>query len=309
MVSNVSDLLSPISRSPNGRSSRDTIEDDALRHSVYAYAARWLPVRSALDAANPEDTARSRIKQQQVREHFWYKAREGVHAVLTRPSWRSVLTLLLFTLTEMPVNNDDPGISDLCTQTLFHHFVRLTSPFKQSGARPLAQSTTSIPRAQTAVEYSMPPKQRLEIDPKTQHLQDSIYWLGVLCDSSRSLIRQSPPVLLPGRSGDRRVWDFIRQRTVIFDQSFRVLHSSPLPLPADVIVVVLQHASACKTMYLGVLNQFCDAAFYHKLEPIEDAARRVSDESRRFHDVFDRLLAMCAREYLTMSSENQIHYC
>lgn len=306
--STASDLLSPISRSSTGRSTRDAILDDALRHSIYAYAARWLPVRSALDVANPGDTARSRTKQQQIREQFWYKAREGVHAALTRPSWRSVLALLLFTLTEMPINNDDPGISDLCTQTLFHHFVRLTSPFKQSAARPLAQSTTSIPLAQTAVEYSMPPKQKLEINPRTQHLQDSIYWLGVLCDSSRSLIRQSPPVLLPGRSGERRVWDFIRQRTVIFDQSFRVLHDSPLPLPADVIVVVLQHASACKTMYLGVLNQFCDAAFYHKLEPVEDAARRVSDESRRFHDVFDRLLAMCAREYLTMSSENQIHY-
>ena len=275
---------------------------------MYAFAARWLPLRSTLEILHPGHTTKAQKHQQDIREQLWRNALRGVLSALTRPSYRSILTLLLFSLTERPINHDDPGIIPLCYQTLLRHFVTLRSPFKLPEISPLAQCTTAVPSPEGAVDYTMPGKRHV-LDQKYQHLEDSIFWLGVLCDTSSSLIHQTPTVILPGRTADKQVWDFIRQRTVIFDQSFRVLHGSPLPLSPDIIVVVLQHASACKTMYLGVLNQFCDAVFHHKLEPVEEVAQRVSEESRRFHDVFDRLLAMCSRDYLMMSPENQTNYC
>lgn len=293
--------------SPRGRTDNQAILNNALRHAIYAFAARWLPVRSALETLHHGSTTKAQKHQQDFREQLWGNALKGVWPTLTRPSYRSILTLLLFTLTERPIDHDDPGITQLCSQTMLSHFVTLRSPFKCPETSPLGQCTTAVPRAEGAVDCTMPGKLQL-LDQKYQHLQDSIFWLGVLCDTSSSLIHQTPSIILPGKTADKQVWDFIRQRTVIFDQSFRVLHGSPLPLAPDIIVVVLQHASACKTMYLGVLNQFCDAVFHHKLEPVEDVAKRVSEESRRFHDVFDRLLAMCSRDYLTMSPENQTNY-
>jgi hypothetical protein len=62
-------------------------------------------------------------------------------------------------------------------------------------------------------------------------------------------------------------------------------------------------------MYLGIINQFCDALFHHAVESMDREAQRILVESRRFHDVFDQLLSMCAQEYLTLSAESQLNYC
>lgn len=304
---NGSDIFEASQPFTGGEKNQEATLNDALRHTIYAYASRWLPLRSAFENSHPGSSTAAQRKQQDIQWQLWQKSRQYILSVLTRPSYRSILTLLLFTVTEMPLDTEDDGIGDLCSQTLFSHFLRLQSPFKPPALSPLSQSTTAVPSRHQAVDYSMP-KERQEVDLKHQHLQDSMFWLGVLCDSSRSIVHSTTSVILPGRSGDKQVWNYIRQRTVIFDQSFRVLHGSPLPLSPDVIVVVLQHASACKTMYLGMLAQFSDAVFHYKTEPVDDAARRVAEESRRFHDVFDRLLAMCARDYLTMSRENQTNY-
>ena len=303
----VSDLFATSPGISTGSNNSTASLNDALRYAIYAYSVRWLPLRSAFESSNAGSAARAQRQQQEVRDQLWRQVRERIFLAISRPSYRSILTLFLFTLTEMPLDNDDPGLGDLCTEVMLNHFIRLRSPFKLPRVSPLAQSTMALPLAQGAVDFIMPRK-RSDNDLKYQHLQDSIFWLGVVCDTSRSLIHHSPSVILPGRSGDRKVWGFIRQRTVIFDQSFRVLHGSAQPLPADIIVVVLQHASACKTMYLGVVNQFYEAAFHVNGESVEDAAGRVAEESRRFQDVFDPLLVMCARDYLTMKPESQLHY-
>lgn len=225
---------------------------------------------------------------------------------MSRPSYRSVLALLLFGYTEMPVDNDDDGFNHLCNEVLFAHINYLRSPFRRQTVRPLTDYSTILPVAHGSTDSSLL-KRREKFSEQQERMRDSICWLGIICDSTRSLLNQRPSVVLPGRTGDGNVWDVIRQRTVIFDQSFRSLHGSPLPLPPDIIIVVLQHASACKTMYLGMLNQFCDAIYYTG-ESVDEAAQRVLMESRRFHDVFDQLLAMCARDYLSMSAESQFSY-
>jgi hypothetical protein len=307
-ISNPLNTFERPSKLSNIRNKADSILDHALRYAIYAYAVRWLPLRSAFEASSQVDATKASQQQQEIREQLWCKARQTATSALTRPTYRSIVILLLFTLTEMPINCDDPEFSQLCSHTLLSFFNCLRSPFKPPKILPLSQSTTAVPHSQDALEYTMP-RQRHNKDMKYQLLQDSIFWLGVLCDTSWALIHQTQSVILPGRSGDKKVWDLIRQRTVIFDQSFRVLHDSLLPLSPDIIVVVLQHASACKTMYSGVVVQFCDSVFHHNVESVESAARQVSEESRRFHDVFDRLLALCARDYLAISPESQVNYC
>ena len=245
-------------------------------------------------------------QQQDIQDQLWGKARQYSLSMLTRPSYRSILALLLFTLTERPVDYDEPGLTHLCTQAMLGHFVRLRSSLELPVLLPLCGSTSATPSPHEALD-SIAPKTRPFNDSNRQHLQDSMFWLGVLVDTSRALINQTPSVILPGNSGDKEVWSFIRERTIIFDQSFKDLHAS-LPLSPEVLAIVLQHASACKTMYLATLNRFSASVFHQSTESVADTAQRVSEESQRFHDVFDRLLSLCASDYLTMNAENQVHY-
>ncbi|OQV07559.1 hypothetical protein CLAIMM_11975 [Cladophialophora immunda] len=291
----------------SGRHFSDPLLNDALRYTIYAYSARWLPLKSAYELHHVSDSARSTQMQQEIRDQLWYQARSALMPALSRPSYRSILALSLFTFMEMPLENGDPGFGRLCSQVLYTQFDRLRSPFKDGATLPLSQTTSAIPDERYASDSVLARAKGAPCE-KRQNLEDSIYWLGVLMDVSRSLIHRLPMVMLPGQLGDRKIWDFIRQRTVIFDLSFKVLHGSQVPLQPDVVAVVLQHASACKTMYLGTLNRFCDAMGGHRVEDLEDAAKQIAEEIGRFHDVFDPLLAMCFRDYMDMSSENQLNY-
>ena len=279
---------------------------DAFRNAVYAYSARWLPIRSTLQRSHI-DPAKAQKQQQEFRDELWHRARQTQFAAMSCPSYRSILALYLFSLTEMPLDNDDPGFSQLCTQVLLTHFGILRSPLRRQTLRALSPSTTVLPVVRDSQDAVLGSKS-LEDSHDHRQMQDAMFWIGVVCDTSRSLINQVSSVLL-GESGDTKVWDFILQRTVVFDQSFRCLHGSLLPLSSDIVVIILQHATACKTMYLGIINQLCDALFQHNVESINRAAERVLVESRRFHDVFDQLLSMVAGQYLTLSEESQLNYC
>ena len=283
--------------------------NDALLNAIYAYAVRWLPLRSAYRKAYGQADSECQRREQAVRSYLWHRAKQAILHALTRPSHRSVLALLLFTLAEMPAEDDDPGFVQLCNQALFSHLNALRSPVKWQ-VKPLSSSPPATsPAAASTSRNRLVWCLQEDRNEKHKQEQDNVFWLCVVSGCSRALLRQLPSTILPGSSGDEQVWKFIRQRTVIFDQSFRTLKGSQTPLTPDLAEIVLQHATACKTMYFGVVNQLCDSLFHHKLSPVEDTAQCVVEEVRRFHDVFDHLLTMCARDYIFLSSESQLNYC
>lgn len=288
------------------KDNNDRILNDALRNAIYAYAARWLPLQDTFRRTE-SDVERASKQAQDFRDQLWQRARRSISATMSRPSYRSILALYLFSLTEMPLINDHPGSGQLCTQVLLTHFGILRSPLRWSKTRPLSLSTTVLPTVQTSQRDLALCGKRHVADEGQQRMRDAMFWVGVVCDTSRSLINQVPMVLL-GEHGDAKVWEFILQRTVIFDQSFRSLHGSQGPLSPDLINVILEHATACKTMYLGIINQFCDALLHRDTEAIEKGAERIRLESRRFREIFDPLLSMCGNEYLTLSPESQLNY-
>lgn len=246
-------------------------------------------------------------REQSVRDQLWYWAKQSVTNVLTRPSYRSILTLLLFTLTEAPKDLDDPGFIRLCNQALFGHLHDLRSPMRWR----VNPSTTTLVHGgalPAPQEYRLLEGQRIDFTGQHKHSRDQIFWLFVVAACSRGLIQQLPTSLLSRGMGDIELWDYIRQRTMIFDQSFRVLRNSASPLPQDVAEVVLQHASACKTMHLAMINQLSYSFMREDTSAREIAAQDLAEESRRFHEVFDHLLAMCARDYIMLSPQCQLNY-
>ena len=308
------ELLSPSATPLPARmnSPVDVMLNDCLRYAVYAFACRWLPFRGAFKTMRGMSDEKAHEMERQVRDYFWRRARSSICPALTRPCYRSILALSLMSFTETPMNSDDQAFHHLCCDMLFCHFNRVTQPVlqrKMAGMNTLSEFTTVSPTKDPAASCSKvdsPAPVRERVD----HLRNSMFWLAVIYDSQRSLMQLTPSMILPGTSGDAKVWDRIRQRHVIFDQSFKGLRGSAVPLSDDVINVVLQHALACKTMHLGMINQFCDAALHNKAssKSIDAAAQRIQDESNRFHDSLNDLLTLCARDYSAMSRKNQLNY-
>lgn len=287
----------------------DKALNDALRYAVYAYSSRWVHLRASfVPSTRVQQQQTSRQIAQQLQDELWHKARLQIFPALTNPSYRSILAMLLFSLTEMPARNDDPGINALCAQTLVSHFHRVRHLSAYLSTQSLAQCTSVSPYVQSSHHSNIQYASDVD-DQKYRHMRDSMLWLGILCEMSQSAIQNYPMIIFTGNCGDEKAWNFIRQRTIIFDNSFRILYKSLTPLAEDVVVVLLQHASACKTMYYGVINQFRESLSQSNHEIITELARKVSDERQRFHDVFDQLLTKCGRDYLTMTPESQLNYC
>lgn len=229
---------------------------------------------------------------------------------MSRPSYRSIHAMQIFGAAERPLDCDDAGFADLCGQVQISHMLQLQAPNGTPASRRLSPYTTFIIPDQT--RNSVDAIHQQSDDSQTQsrrRMEDAIYWLSVMKDSYSSLIGRRSPALLPHASGDRRLWDFIRQRTVIFNNAFQTLHDSPYALPNEVITIVLQHASACKVMFLNVINRFHSVVQDQTSEEsAEEAAQKIIEESDRFHNVFDPLLAICARDFLTLDYRDQLNY-
>lgn len=299
-----STLLQPKSQ----RQRSDALLDIALMFAIYSYSIRWLPLRSATRMTSGHELLGDQNRQEEVRTCMWYQAKQAILPALTRPSFRSILALLLFTLSEMPVSNTDPGFSQLCNQALFGHVNSLRSPLMWV-LDSFPTETQSVPLSRQILQGGPIIRgKRTLFDGQESEEHKNIFWLCVVSGCNRALLQQHSSLILPANAGDEEVWGFIRQRTEIFEQSFRTLKDSQDPLAPGVVEVVLQHASACKTMYIGVINQLCDSLFYYKLLSVDETARNVLDEANRFRQVFDHLLAMCARDYIYLNEVCRLNY-
>ncbi len=296
-----------LQRKPHGRED-SALLINALRYAIYAYAIRWLPLRSANVKAHGYEQSESRNRAEEVRVHMWYQAKQAILPALTRPSYRSILALILFTLTEMPATDPDPGFSQLCNQALFGHVNALRSLITWHIGSSSSEEQSMSPISQVQQGSPIIRAQRTVLDGNNDQERSQIFWLCVVSGCSRALVQQHSSLIVPGNAGNEEVWGFIRQRTEIFAHSFGTLKGSQDTFPSGVVEVILQHASACKTMYMGVINQLCDSLFYHKLLPVAETAKEVLDEATRFRDVFDHLLSICARDFIYLSETCRLNY-
>ena len=200
---------------------------------------------------------------------------------------------------------EDSGFSQLCMQVLLTHFGAVRSPAKDL---PEHHSRTSILSEGHEIHHkSQGDYMQGDRLNSISEMRNAVFWMGVGCDTRTSLINQTPMVIAR-ESVLARLWDFTLQRTDIFQSSFRALQRSPGPLSSKVVVVILENATAYKTMHLSTINQFCDTLFQCDTESMTMAAQRLSYQCLQFREVYEQLLALCGREYLTLSVESRLNY-
>ena len=285
----------------------DYLIDHALVSAVHAFSVRWLSFRDTIVDSNGNSVERTRTPEEHIRNTLWHQASKAVYSVMTRPSYRSVLALHLVAITASSVDHKDHGIEDLCSEVSLSHHLRLKSTSQNSF--PNVISTELIPsweRLPSPQEQDKSPDETAERASR----QDIAYWLGIVCDTARSLTQCRSSILLPGRSGDTKVWNYLRQRTANFDKSFRSLHGSQEPMSDEMVATILQHATACKSMCWWTMTRVQDALFHRMTdELVETALESAVQEIHRFHNLFAPLLDICARDFMIMNQRNQINYC
>lgn len=148
-----------------------TLEDNSdgkveehLRQAVQSFAARWLPLMSS-HADEHEQTALVRA--------LWRRSRRSMLRVINYPSYRSVLSLLLFGLTPVPAgvseDEEQDGISgQVCVQAALNQVQTLRA--RQRTLRFNGWKVTPT----AAIRSFSPQEQSMASD--FMDLENTVYW-------------------------------------------------------------------------------------------------------------------------------------
>ena len=285
----------------------------ALVHAIYAYSVRWLHL--AHDDKDQDEETRHRFaaRKQELSENLWAQARRHMYAVLSRPSYQSLLALYLFAIIPTAAHMRGDDLADQCLEASLSHQISLTSIVQPS----ISQQDSVIRLLNPAIcpdvdmDISGIDKPLMSDSEEVKSMASVVYWFSIISDTTRTLTRCRPSLLLPGGSGDAKVWAHVRQRAQEFQQRYSSLkiYRWRTPFSDDQVLTILQSAFAMKTSVWAAITRVQDALVYQlsgiSLVDAVDAARK---ESNRFEEVFGQLLCMCQRDFLLLNRNTQMCY-
>jgi len=262
--------------------------NQALMSAVHAFSSRWLPTEFFGAFFSGQEAARIRFMQT-----LWQQAHQDVLQVVTKPSYRSILALYLFSITpSMSLNSMHPE-SQMCYEASLRHHLQLKFESRISYAH-----WDQVPASQCTID-------RVEFG----HLEESAYWFGIVCDISRSLLRCQAPILLSGPSSQARVWTMVSNQVATFAARQSSMRSRKDVLDDDAVLAILQFGSSCKTMTWAAITDVQDALFHDRMSlDLEDALQFALDKLQYFEDIFYPMLDQCARDFLLLSNKSQLGY-
>ena len=196
----------------------------ALVHAVYAYSVRWLHLANDDKDQDQETRHRFAARKQELSENLWAQARKQMYAVLSRPSYQSLLALYLFAITPTAAHMQGDHLADQCLEASLSHHSFLTSI-----AQPSFSQQDSVIRllnsgicSDVGMNILGTDKRPMSDSEEIKSMASVAYWFGIISDTTRALTRCRPPILLPGASGDAKVWTHVRQRAEEFRERFRI---------------------------------------------------------------------------------------
>ena len=283
----------------------------ALMYAVYAYCVRWLDLGENQQGQHPQTRRRLVRLKQELSDSFWIQARKQIYAVLSRPSYRSILALYLFAMIPSSPRKTGDNLEDHCIEASLSHHSYLHSrraqvPFGRRDS--ITSLLESAPFSRTdpySTQANLPP----DAD-ETQRLSMSslALWFGIISDTTRALIRCRPLILLPsGCDSEAKVWTPVRARTQSFKTQFDTRRQLQTPIRDDQLMEILQHALAYKTLVWAAITRVQDALVHQmsgvSLAEAVDAARK---ESNAYQEIFGTLLCLGLRDFMLLNRLTQM---
>ncbi|CAI7621313.1 unnamed protein product [Penicillium manginii] len=269
----------------------------ALTHAVYAFSVRWvitrLPNNGSEICTDVTQEAHDRLS-----EDLWHRARENMYPLLGRPSYRSSLALYLFGITPVTPQNPEFRFSDVCLENSLKQLkeLRLGDSNKPSYDWPCRGSIQANLDARSADSVS-----------QYHHMENTAFWFGIVCDISRCLLSGTTSVILLGKAITLRIRQLVRQQLDEFRANYGNLHRSQLPLPDDIVLKILCHGSASKTLCWWRIVEVRDAVSRGETHvSIKEVIGCCLEEIAGFENTFQPFLNLFTRDYVFLKREFQV---
>ncbi|WPH03951.1 Hypothetical protein R9X50_00683400 [Acrodontium crateriforme] len=274
--------------------------DESLRLAIQAFAARWLPISSL-------NTSQPCFKQSKI-SALWRQTRREMLKAINRPTYRSMLTLILFGLTPIPDDVSEveevDGISgQVCIQAALQQIVHLRARQRSlqfNGSKVSSDTTTSFNSPGQAVD----PSQYI-------NAENIVLWAALTFDTSASLTIGSRPLLSSGLFGfeSEASWKLVQSCMNLFRSTFQDWETSELDVTEDMANQIIAAAAAWKLYVWKMVAVFkealCDG---HGEMEVNRAFTAVVAAIDQFNSTYRGLLTVCQSRIHFLSQETKLRW-
>ncbi|KAK7888427.1 hypothetical protein LTR67_008773 [Exophiala xenobiotica] len=283
------------------RRERDLQIDQWLDHSIEAFAARWLPLTM--------QSAASEFSSAEVVRALWRCAHKDMLKVINRPSYRSMLTLLLFALTPIPAGiSEEEELDRVSGQVCVHaalqqiqelrahqrslrfngNRVNLDIPVRPPGASPHSLATANFINAESTA-----------------------YWVALTFDTSASLTLGCKPLLSSGLFGfeSESSWRLVRACMEIFRDMTKDWHDPEFEMTDDKANQVIAAGAAWKLLVWKLTANMKESLRDgHDEAEVSRAFSLVSEAIDQFNITYRGLLEVCQKRIQFFGQETKLRW-
>ncbi|KIW83311.1 hypothetical protein Z517_02556 [Fonsecaea pedrosoi CBS 271.37] len=298
----VANTTSEAGASPDlARHEKDTQLNQFLDHAVQSFAARWLPLTQQHSLPG--------LSQADIVCRLWRRAHTDMLKVINRPSYRSILTLLLFALTPIPVGISEEeeleGVSgQVCVHAALQQIQTLRARQKSlqfngtrvnltNSNRPIGASPASLATANFIIAES------------------TAYWAALTFDTSASLTLNCRPLLSSGLFGfeSEPSWRMVQTCIGIFRETTRDWSNLDVDLTDEKANQVIAAGAAWKLLVWKLTANLKESLRDgHDEAEVLRAFSSVSNAIDQFNITYRELLIACQRRIQFFNQETRLRW-
>ncbi|RVX70373.1 hypothetical protein B0A52_05872 [Exophiala mesophila] len=275
--------------------------DRYLEYTIQAFAARWLPLAS--NTTTPSTACSEAVRS------LWRRAHRNLLKIINRPCYRSMLTLLLFALTPIPVGiSEDEELDGVSGQVCVHAALQQIQTLR-ARSRSLQFNGTRVnlaaPVRNTATSPSSIGSSNFII------AESAAYWAALTFDTSASLTLSCRPLLSSGLFGYEcePSWRMIRTCREIFRDMTKTWHDSTFELTTEKANQIVSAGAAWKLLVWKLTANLKESLRDGHTEiEVSKAFNAVSDAIDQFNDTYRDLLTACQTRIQFFSQETKLRW-
>ncbi|KYG50053.1 hypothetical protein M433DRAFT_579 [Acidomyces richmondensis BFW] len=274
--------------------------EQCLTHAIQSFAVRWLPLIS------PKPPHVSPLGDKF--EHLWRRSRREMLRVINRPSYRSMLTLLLFGLTPVPAGVSEEeeldGISgQVAVQSAFHQVQSLRARqrilrFNGAKVSPILTVKSFSPKDETTAAAII-------------NTENTVLWAALTFDTSASLTLCSRPMLSAGLFGieSEASWRLVRSCRKIFHEAAEEWRQPGFELTDFKANQVIAAGSTWKLLVWKMTAIFKEAiGDGHDEIEVARALSAVTEAITQWNCTFRDLLTACQKRIHFLNQETKLRW-
>ncbi|KAH7305201.1 hypothetical protein B0I35DRAFT_400396 [Stachybotrys elegans] len=272
--------------------------EESLCNTIATFSIRWLPIASSKGSM---DTDHSTIVQS-----MWRNTRRDMLRIINRASYRSMLALLLFALTPIPIGipeeEESDGISgQSCVHAALQHVQALRarqrnlqfSGSKVSPSNPINSTPESMSTAGFIIGESI------------------AYWAALTFDTSASLTLNSRPFLCSGLLGfgSELPWRLVRTTSRLFVETVQQWHQTGREITDERANQIIAAAATWKLLGWKLTANFKEAlGDGHDESEIHKAFVMVLESIKEFDTIYRSPLEECQRKIQFLGQKTRLRW-